>query len=141
MMGGTIGVESEYGKGSKFYFCIDQTIMDPTPISEINYEQRHNSVVSKEAESLFTAEDAHILLVDDNSLNLLVAQELLKPLQLQIDTAENGKDAVAMVQERHYDLVLMDHMMPVMDGIEATKAIRALPEPQYQNLPCFSCFR
>lgn len=135
MMGGTIGVESEYGKGSKFYFCIDQTIMDPTPISEINYEQRHNSVVSKEAESLFTAEDAHILLVDDNSLNLLVAQELLKPLQLQIDTAENGKDAVAMVQERHYDLVLMDHMMPVMDGIEATKAIRALPEPQYQNLP------
>lgn len=90
-MGGTIGVESEYGKGSKFYFCIDQTIMDPTPISEINYEQRHNSVVSKEAESLFTAEDAHILLVDDNSLNLLVAQELLKPLQLQIDTAENGK--------------------------------------------------
>lgn len=135
MMGGTIGVESEYGKGSKFYFCIDQTIMDSTPISEINYEQRHNSVVSKEAESLFTAEDAHILLVDDNSLNLLVAQELLKPLQLQIDTAENGKDAVAMVQERHYDLVLMDHMMPVMDGIEATKAIRALPEPQYQNLP------
>lgn len=114
---------------------IDQTIMDSTPISEINYEQRHNSVVSKEAESLFTAEDAHILLVDDNSLNLLVAQELLKPLQLQIDTAENGKDAVAMVQERHYDLVLMDHMMPVMDGIEATKAIRALPEPQYQNLP------
>lgn len=135
MMGGTIGVESEYGKGSKFYFCIDQTIMDSTPISEINYEQRHNSVVSKETESLFTAEDAHILLVDDNSLNLLVAQELLKPLQLQIDTAENGKDAVAMVQERHYDLVLMDHMMPVMDGIEATKAIRALPEPQYQNLP------
>ena len=135
MMGGTIGVESEYGKGSKFYFTIDQTIMDPTPISEINYEQRHNSVISKEAESVFTAEDAHLLLVDDNSLNLLVAQELLKPLHLQIDTAENGKDAVTMVQQNHYDLVLMDHMMPVMDGIEATKAIRALPEPQYKELP------
>lgn len=135
MMGGTIGVESEYGKGSKFYFCIDQTVMDATPISEINYEQRHNSIISKEAESLFTAEDAHILLVDDNSLNLLVAQELLRPLHMQIDTAENGKDAVTLVQKNHYDLVLMDHMMPVMDGIEATKAIRALPEPQYQELP------
>lgn len=135
MMGGNIGVESEYGKGSKFYFCIEQSIVDDTPISEINYDKRHNSVIEKEAESLFTAPEAQILLVDDNSLNLLVAQELLKPLQLQIDTAENGRDAVALVQQKHYDLVLMDHMMPVMDGITATKAIRALADPDIRNVP------
>ena len=135
MMGGTIGVESEYGKGSKFYFCITQNIMDATPISEINYEKRHNSVLDKEAESLFTAADAHVLLVDDNALNLLVAKELLKPLQLRIDTADNGRTAVAMAQQNHYNLILMDHMMPVMDGIAATKAIRALPDPDVQNVP------
>lgn len=135
MMGGTIGVESEYTKGSKFYFCIEQDIVDATPISEISYEQRHNSVIDQEAESLFTAPDAHILLVDDNALNLLVAQELLKPLQLQITTADNGRTAVAMVQKNHYDLVLMDHMMPVMDGIAATKAIRALSDTQAANVP------
>lgn len=135
MMGGAIRVESEYGEGSTFSFCIKQPIVDPTPISEVDYEQRHNSVVDHEAASMFTAKDAHILLVDDNKPNLLVAQELLKPLQMQIDTADNGMQAVQMVQKNHYDLVLMDHMMPVMDGIEATKTIRALPDAYYQKLP------
>lgn len=135
MMGGTIGVESEYGKGSKFYFQIEQGIVDATPISQINYDLRQNSIIDKEAESLFTAPDAHILLVDDNTMNLMVAQDLLKPLQMQIDTAENGRQAVEMVQQKQYDLVLMDHMMPVMNGTEAARAIRALPEPQYQKLP------
>ena len=135
MMGGTIGVESEYEKGGRFYFCIEQPIVDATPISEIDYEKRHSSVIDKESESLFTAENAHILLVDDNTLNLMVAQELLKPLRLQIDTAENGRDAVAMVQTKHYDLVLMDHMMPIMDGIAATKAIRALADPSAASVP------
>lgn len=85
--------------------------------------------------SLFIAPEAHILLVDDNELNLVVAKELLKPLRMQIDTAENGLQAVKMVRGSQYDLVLMDHMMPVMDGIEAAKAIRALPEDKYQKLP------
>lgn len=135
MMGGVIEVESEYGKGSKFYFTIEQTIVDPTPMSAVNYEQQKSGVIEKEAESLFIAPGAHILLVDDNDLNLVVAKDLLKPLQMQIDTAENGMQAVDLVQRNHYDLVLMDHMMPVMDGIEAAKAIRALPEDKYQKLP------
>lgn len=88
MMGGVIEVESEYGKGSKFYFTIEQTIVDPTPMSAVNYEQQKSGVIEKEAESLFIAPGAHILLVDDNDLNLVVAKDLLKPLQMQIDTAE-----------------------------------------------------
>ena len=135
MMGGVIEVESEYGKGSRFFFTIEQTIIDPTPVSAVNYNGKKDNVTEKEAECLFIAPEAHILLVDDNELNLVVAKELLKPLRMQIDTAENGLQAVKMVRGSQYDLVLMDHMMPVMDGIEAAKAIRALPEDKYQNLP------
>lgn len=135
MMGGVIEVESEYGKGSRFFFTIEQTIIDPTPVSAVNYNGQKDNVTEKEAECLFIAPEAHILLVDDNELNLVVAKELLKPLRMQIDTAENGLQAVKMVRGSQYDLVLMDHMMPVMDGIEATKAIRALPEDKYQKLP------
>lgn len=135
MMGGGIEVESEYGKGSRFFFTIEQTIIDPTPVSAVNYNGQKDNVTEKEAECLFIAPEAHILLVDDNELNLVVAKELLKPLRMQIDTAENGLQAVKMVRGSQYDLVLMDHMMPVMDGIEAAKAIRALPEDKYQKLP------
>ena len=135
MMGGVIEVESEYGKGSRFFFTIEQTIIDPTPVSAVNYNGQKDNVTEKEAECLFIAPEAHILLVDDNELNLVVAKELLKPLRMQIDTAENGLQAVKMVRGSQYDLVLMDHMMPVMDGIEAAKAIRALPEEKYQKLP------
>ena len=135
MMGGVIEVESEYGKGSRFFFTIEQTIIDPTPVSAVNYNGQKDNVTENEAECLFIAPEAHILLVDDNELNLVVAKELLKPLRMQIDTAENGLQAVKMVRGSQYDLVLMDHMMPVMDGIEAAKAIRALPEDKYQKLP------
>lgn len=135
MMGGVIEVESEYGKGSRFFFTIEQTIIDPTPVSAVNYNGQKDNVTEKEAECLFIAPEAHILLVDDNELNLVVAKELLKPLRMQIDTAENGLQAVKMVRGSQYDLVLMDHMMPVMDGIEAAKAIRALLEDKYQKLP------
>lgn len=135
MMGGVIEVESEYGKGSRFFFTIEQTIIDLTPVSAVNYNGQKDNVTEKEAECLFIAPEAHILLVDDNELNLVVAKELLKPLRMQIDTAENGLQAVKMVRGSQYDLVLMDHMMPVMDGIEAAKAIRALPEDKYQKLP------
>ena len=135
MMGGVIEVESEYGKGSRFFFTIEQTIIDPTPVSAVNYNGQKDNVTEKEAECLFIAPEAHILLVDDNELNLVVAKELLKPLRMQIDTAENGLQAVKMVRGSQYDLVLMDHMMPVMDGIEAAKAIRAQPEDKYQKLP------
>ena len=135
MMGGVIEVESEYGKGSRFFFTIEQTIIDPTPVSAVNYNGQKDNVTEKEAECLFIAPEAHILLVDDNELNLVVAKELLKPLRMQIDTAENGLQAVKMVRGSQYDLVLMYHMMPVMDGIEAAKAIRALPEDKYQKLP------
>ena len=96
---------------------------------EISYNEE------KQNEICFTAPDARILIVDDTEMNLKVAIGLLEPLHLQIDTAANGKRAVKMIQEKEYDLVFMDHMMPVMDGVEATKVVRALEGDYYQKLP------
>ena len=92
--------------------------------------------VKSESGIHFTAPDARILIVDDNEMNLKVAIGLLEPLHMQIDTAMNGRLAVDKIkQSEHYDLVFMDHMMPVMDGIEATHELRRLEGEYYQTLP------
>lgn len=83
----------------------------------------------------FIAPDAKILIVDDTEMNLTVAKGLLQPLKMQIDTADNGKTAIEMLQKKHYDLVFMDHKMPVMDGIEATMLIRNIEGKYYQEVP------
>ncbi|MDR1701258.1 MAG: response regulator [Sporomusaceae bacterium] len=83
----------------------------------------------------FTAPEAKILLVDDNETNLKVAAGLLRPLKLRLDTAENGKEALAKIQEKEYHLIFMDHMMPVMDGIEAAAKLRQMEGAYYQKVP------
>lgn len=83
----------------------------------------------------FIAPQAQILIVDDNEMNLKVAKGLLQPLQMNIDTASSGKMAIEMVQEKRYHIVFMDHMMPVMDGVETTQNIRKLPDEYIQNMP------
>ncbi len=83
----------------------------------------------------FIAPDANVLLVDDNEMNRIVAVSLLKPLQMKIDLAEDGREAVEKIGDKHYDLVLMDHMMPVMDGVEATKLLRSMEGEYYRDLP------
>lgn len=126
MMGGKLEVRSEYGKGSKFYF----TILQKTAISdEKEKEMEHENVLS------FIAPEAKILIVDDNEINLVVACGLLEPFQMQIDTAKNGKEALNKIEANRYDLILMDHMMPVMDGVETTKCLRKMDGKYYQNVP------
>lgn len=82
----------------------------------------------------FIAPDAEILIVDDNELNLTVAEGLLAPLQMKIDRAISGRQAVEMIGTKHYDLIFMDHMMPELDGIETTHIIRRFHE-EYDNVP------
>lgn len=83
----------------------------------------------------FTAPDANILLVDDNEMNLKVAKGLLEPYKMQIDIAKDGKEAIQKVLAKKYHIVFMDHMMPVMDGVEATKVIRKLQGSDFKDLP------
>jgi len=82
----------------------------------------------------FVAPDARILIVDDNAINLTVAEGLLKPLNMQIETALSGKQAVEMISEKMYDLIFMDHMMPELDGVETTHIIRRF-HPEYADIP------
>ena len=83
----------------------------------------------------FTAPQATILIVDDNKINLKVTESLLKPLQMKMDTATSGREAIEMVKEKKYDLIFMDHLMPEMDGVEATRQIRQLDIEYARTIP------
>lgn len=131
MMGGSIRVKSKYGEGSEFYFTIPQKIVDARKAIEVKEETgcKSENVLN------FTAPQAKIIVVDDNEMNCKVAKGLLAPLKMQIDTAENGKQALDMIRSKKYDLIFMDHMMPVMDGIEATKKLREMSDEYSKTVP------
>jgi signal transduction histidine kinase/HPt (histidine-containing phosphotransfer) domain-containing protein/ActR/RegA family two-component response regulator len=83
----------------------------------------------------FTIPHARLLVVDDIATNLKVAEGLLAPYQATVDVCQSGAEAVDLAKKREYDLIFMDHMMPDMDGIETTAAIRALPGERFKTLP------
>ncbi|MBQ3801576.1 MAG: PocR ligand-binding domain-containing protein [Treponema sp.] len=90
--------------------------------------------IDHDGDADFTAPDARILIVDDNTVNLTVAEGLLEPLKVKTDTAASGREALQKAREIRYDIVLMDHMMPEMDGVEATQKIREMC-PEYKDIP------
>lgn len=105
-------------------------------VALFNHEEvEKNLYHDKEFTSQFVAPKARILIVDDNAINLKVTKGLLEPFRMTVDLCTNGWDAVRLVKLNKYDLIFMDHMMPEVDGIEATHMIRNLDGEYYKNLP------
>jgi CheY-like chemotaxis protein/anti-sigma regulatory factor (Ser/Thr protein kinase) len=115
MMNGSISVTSEYNKGSVFTIRLPLQRGTEADLPE-----------EKKAADAFTAPDARVLLVDDIDINLEVAAFTLSSFGITAETASGGHEAVEKARANTYDIIFMDHMMPDMDGMEATKSIRSL---------------
>ncbi|MBO4403749.1 MAG: response regulator, partial [Treponema sp.] len=150
LMGGSISVQSEYGKGSCFTVNLPQKkisddlssarykkLFDAADtVSELPYLKRisvtallnkpeYSSLFAGTSEEVdFICPDAKLLIVDDNEVNIQVAEGLLKKFAAQCDSALSGFEALNMITEKNYDIIFMDHQMPVMDGVETLKKIR-----------------
>lgn len=117
-MGSKLNVNSEYGKGTKVSFEVQQEVWDITPIGKLSEKSESSDVID------FTSPSASILAVDDNRINLELIFHILEATKAEVSFAQNGKEAIELIKKKHFDIIFMDHMMPVMDGIQALKEIK-----------------
>ncbi len=132
MMGGEIDVDSTEGKGSTFWFTAEVTVL-PTNLTEDDAPTHRPMPKDARLDARERIAGLRVLLVEDNEINQQVAREFLGLAGVTVDIAGNGKVAVDMIAETTYDAVLMDLQMPLMDGYQATRIIRA--DPRHDNLP------
>lgn len=124
MMKGDIIVESEYGKGSVFTIHIPLQVWDTTPMGDFKEVVKNLPYQEEEYVPSVIAPEARLLIVDDNEMNLDVISGLLERTKVHIDNAMSGSEAIELVKKKHYDLIMLDQMMPGMDGITTLKHIR-----------------
>ncbi len=133
LMGGNINVESVYGQGSTFTVTVPQGVSDLTKVGSINIMDQ--AAKRNSYRSMFTAPEADILIVDDIKMNLTVEKKLLRETKIRIDTATSGKEALELTLKKKYDVILMDHLMPEMDGVECLAHIRSQAEGMCKDVP------
>jgi signal transduction histidine kinase/CheY-like chemotaxis protein/HPt (histidine-containing phosphotransfer) domain-containing protein len=129
---------AEYGKleysNAKVFSMPLHTLSIANIINDISDESSYDDN-TRDKHVRFIAPTARILIVDDINTNIKVAEGLMAPYQMQVDLCESGMEAIELVKINNYDVIFMDHMMPTMNGIEATLAIRALDSPEYRKVP------
>ena len=135
LMGGSIDVESVYGEGTTFTMTILQKVIDKTSLKVSDRSDVNEKDSSYKASAVQNAIGKRVLIVDDNEVNLYITGKLLEPYKLDVDVAVSGKEALSKVAEKEYDLIFMDHMMPEMDGVETTAAIRNMEPEQCRKIP------
>jgi CheY-like chemotaxis protein len=135
MMNGKIEVESTYGKGSVFTLKLEQIVIGGKQIGNFDERYRKTEATEYTYEASFYAPEAKILVVDDNRMNLLVAKKLLELTKVQITEAMSGMQALECMEKEAFDLVLLDHMMPGIDGIETLKRVRSSQTSLCRNTP------
>ncbi len=135
LMGGEISVNSVYTKGSTFLVMLEQDIVDDHELGTFTLASRAKIHEGEQYHQSFEAPEARLLVVDDNKMNLKVVRKLLSDTKVQIDTALSGAECLKLTQYQHYDVILMDHLMPEMDGIECLHALRVQPAGLCQNVP------
>ena len=132
-MDGTLGVESVYGEGSTFTICLPQEVAGSERIGDFKEKYKAYMHGKEDYHESFTAPDAKVLAVDDNEINLLVVESLLEQTQVQVTTCPSGKECLELICQNEYDVVLLDHMMPEMDGIETLHQAKAMAESRCKN--------
>lgn len=135
LMEGTIAVNSVYMKGSTFVITIPQEVVGEAEIGKLDLETRHALNAREHYKQNFEAPKAHILIVDDNETNLMVAEKLLRDTKVKIDTVTSGEKCLKKTLQNRYDVIFMDHLMPVMDGIECLHTIRMQTGGLNQDTP------
>jgi putative two-component system response regulator len=124
MMGSSLLIKSVAGQGTVYSFRLEQKIVDSTPIGNIDAIRKSENYQNAAHENEFVAEGARILAVDDNRMNLNLFCAILKDTMITIDTAMNGQEAIQKLEQNTYHIVFMDHMMPILDGLETLKIIK-----------------
>jgi CheY-like chemotaxis protein/anti-sigma regulatory factor (Ser/Thr protein kinase) len=134
-MGSTLQVDSAYGVGSVFSFDLRQKVVKWDPLGD--YRSTYEARVEKTEKytSKYTAPSARILIVDDNSTNILVFVSLIKGTMIQVDTAYSGDECISLSSKQKYDIIFLDHMMPGKDGVETLKEMKELKDNPNADTP------
>ena len=121
LMNGSIVVQSIYGEGSKFTIAIDQAIAKDVPVEEVlGKDEKSSKVIDCSGKKL--------LIVDDNMVNIKVAQRLLREYKIETEAVQSGQEAINKISSgEHFDLIFMDDLMPKMSGVETLKKLQELP--------------